>query len=184
MKSINLVMAASILASVPAFAKQNVNYDYAKVTNVAPITEIIRVETPRRECWDEQVAVRDRHRNNSATPVLIGSILGGVLGNEIGRSKDAKRAGTVAGVLLGGSIGRDIGKRAGGGEHIRYTTEEVCKTYQDVHEEERVTGYDVEYRYRGQRYTTQTAEHPGDRIKVRVSVSPVNYYSANTRYRY
>ncbi len=184
MKTATVMLTASILASTTAFAKKNVDYDYAKVVGAAPITEIVRVETPRRECWDEQVAYQDSTGPRSATPVLLGSIIGGVLGNEIGHSKDAKRAGTVAGVLLGGSIGRDIGRRNAGQGEVRYATEEVCKTYQDVHEEERIIGYDVQYKYRGNMYDTQTREHPGDRIKVKVSVTPVNYFSATKRYSY
>ena len=31
----------------------------------------------------------------------------------------------------------------------------------------------VTYRFAGREYTTETREHPGDRIRVRVNVTPV-----------
>jgi len=33
----------------------------------------------------------------------------------------------------------------------------------------------VKYKYRGQVYKTRTKYHPGDRLKVRVSVTPYEY---------
>ena len=37
----------------------------------------------------------------------------------------------------------------------------------------RVHGYEVTYRYRGEVYRTTTDYHPGDRIRIRVDVTPL-----------
>jgi uncharacterized protein YcfJ len=38
---------------------------------------------------------------------------------------------------------------------------------------EEVVGYDVAYKYRGSVFHTQMADHPGNKIKVKVTVDPV-----------
>ncbi|MEL6215584.1 MAG: histidine kinase, partial [Pseudomonadota bacterium] len=38
---------------------------------------------------------------------------------------------------------------------------------------ERVEGFRVTYQYRGETYVTRTETDPGNRIRVRVSVTPV-----------
>ncbi|MCF7980606.1 MAG: glycine zipper 2TM domain-containing protein [Pseudomonadales bacterium] len=184
MKTTLAILTAGVLMSGIAFAKHNKQYDYAKVIEAEPITKHIRISTPRQECWDEEVVRYDHSGYRSATPTLLGSVIGGAIGNELGHHKDAKRAGVVVGALLGGSIGRDLGHRAGGQGGKYYTTEQVCKTYQDYHDEERIVGYHVLYKYRGEVYSTETENHPGDRIKVRVSVIPVEEFSHPQRYRY
>ena len=174
-KKILPFLIAATLAT-PAFAGHKNHYDYARVVNAEPITKTIRVSTPRQECWNEQVSHYQQPKPRSATPMIVGAIVGGLLGNEIGHHKDAKRVGVAAGAILGGSIGRDIGRKHAGPGHHYYTDEQVCKTYDDYHEEERITGYHVSYKYHGKLYHTRTAHHPGDRIKVRVSVTPVKDY--------
>lgn len=184
MKPTLIILTAGILASTSAVAKHKSNIDYAKVIEAEPITKSVRVNTPRRECWEEEVAHYDHSGYRSSTPTLLGSVIGGAIGNELGNHKDAKRAGTVVGAILGGSIGRDIGHRVNSRGRTYYTTEEVCKTYQDYHEEERIVGYHVLYKYRGETYSTETRHHPGDRIRVRVSVTPVDDFREPSRYRY
>ena len=44
----------------------------------------------------------------------------------------------------------------------------------EVHEEERLAGYSVTYVYAGETYTTRRRRDPGDSIRVRVSVRPVD----------
>ncbi len=150
--------------------------DSAEVIEVEPITKIVRVETPRRECWDEEVTVPRRVRyHDSATPTIIGGIIGGVVGNQFGKG-DGKTLMTVAGALLGGSVGRDHARyRAAADNYSAYTTIETrCTVRTEYHEEERVEGYRVKYGYNGRVYVTRTRHHPGDRIPVSVSVVPVN----------
>ena len=155
-------------------------YEYARVTHVEPITRIVRINSPREVCWNERVrTVRevDRHRHSSFTPTVLGGLLGGVVGNQFGGGR-GKSALTVAGALLGASFGRDAGNRrhrpARSTRMTGYTTERRCEVEQVVHEEERIDGYRVGYRFHGRDYETRTDTYPGDRIRVRVEVDPVS----------
>jgi uncharacterized protein YcfJ len=174
MKKVKIIIGfgAAILAtsvSVNAFANGPVRYDYARVVEAEPITSTVRVSTPREECWQEQV-VHEERRPGSATGAILGGIIGAAVGNELGHHKSNKRVGAVAGAILGSSVGHDVSRR----EHHRYTSlEDRCRTYNDYHEEQRVTGYNVLYRYNGEVYSTRTSRHPGDSLKIKVSITPI-----------
>ncbi len=152
-------------------------YSEAPVVNAEPIYETVSVTVPRQECQQQQVAYRGDYdrRRGSATPMIVGAIIGGALGNGLGHHKQNKRVGAAVGALLGGSIGRDIGRRnqAYASNVVQYRTEEVCTTVNDYHEEERLAGYRVTYRFAGETYTTRTRRDPGDTIRVRVRVTPL-----------
>ena len=47
-----------------------------------------------------------------------------------------------------------------------------CTTSDIVREEERIDGYNVTYRYNGQKYRTRMPYDPGDRLRIRVDVRP------------
>ncbi len=143
-------------------------YDRAPVTRVEPLYETVRVAEPRRECYEEEV--RHRGDSDSYTAPILGAIVGGVIGNEI---SDGRKVGSIAGAALGASIGRDIARDGEG-----YTSVETrCTTRNAYHDEERLRGYRVSYRYEGKSYTTTTREHPGKFIRVRVDtrVTPDEY---------
>jgi uncharacterized protein YcfJ len=152
-------------------------YEYAKVVHVDPIVRLVRVPTPRRECWNEEVIQRDHHRGyyrgnrGSYTPLVLGGVLGGVVGNRFGsgRGRDAM---TVAGALLGASVGRDVSQQPRArGAYV--STERHCRVTEDYYEEEQVDGYRVKYRYRGRTYVTRMDQHPGRRVKLEVTVTPI-----------
>jgi len=168
--------AISLAMSIPAQAADIV-YDYATVVDATPLFNTVRISTPREECWDERVPhYRNHHngRNNDALGSVLGGVIGGAIGNEVGNSKKNKQVGAVVGAIVGSKIGKSIansnGKRH---EDVSYTTEEVCRVYQDYHEEERVIGYSVRYRYNDETYTTRMKSDPGETIKLRLSISPV-----------
>lgn len=150
-------------------------YVDARVVDVAPIVRIVRVEEPRRVCWDEEVTnarTRILH-SGSYTPMVVGGIVGGVLGNQLVKGK-RRKAVTVAGAVLGASIGRDISRHRP--LPRTYTTvERRCEIQSTYHEEERVEGYRVTYRYRGRTFTTRMDHRPGPRVRVKVDVQPVAY---------
>ena len=49
-----------------------------------------------------------------------------------------------------------------------------CREVDGGYEERRINGYDVEYRYRGETYMSRLNYDPGERIRVRVSVTPAD----------
>jgi uncharacterized protein YcfJ len=146
----------------------NVKFVWADVLRVDPIYEQIRNSRPREECYETEVEHRDTGNRTGGT--VIGAIVGGVLGNTIGKG-DGRKAATVAGAVAGGAIGNNIG-----GRNDRYytDTETRCRTVHESIEERRIAGYDVQYRYRGDVFMSRLDYDPGERMRVRVSVTPAD----------
>ena len=155
--------------------RDNAAYDYARVVDVDPIITYVNVRRPHRECWDEIVYEEaPRRRYSTAGPTVVGGIVGGVIGRQFGsgRGRDAM---TVVGTLVGSAIGHDAAVRRYEREQVEVVSRSVerCRTSYSYDREERIEGYRVTYQYRGRTFTTRTDSHPGDRIRVRVSVIPV-----------
>lgn len=144
-------------------------YDYARVTQVTPIVEVVNKRTPRQIC--QRVSVK-KSGQRSHTPLILGGLIGGAIGNELGHHKSSQRVGAVAGSILGASIANDLGR---GSARPTYHTEQRCHTEYDIEQVENVVGYDVSYRYRGKIYQTHMNHRPGKKLKLRVRFSPVDY---------
>ena len=146
-----------------------------------PLIRYVRVDVPRRECWEEEVYYEDRraHRSdrNSAGATIAGGLIGGVIGRQIGGGS-GRDAMTVAGAIVGSAVANSQARRNEQEyEQDRGETRVVerCRTRRESREEERIDGYQVTYVYDGREYTTRTKNDPGDTIKVRVAVTPINY---------
>ena len=144
----------------------------AKVIEAQPLYETVEVAHPVTECWTERVT-RNNHRHGGYTAPLVGGIVGGVVGNQFGGGR-GKTALTIAGALLGASMGHDYNTSHHRGRRSTVDHVRRCETVDRYEQEQRLTGYRVKYRYEGQIYYTQTTEHPGKFLPVRVKVSPVN----------
>lgn len=172
-----LAVSAQALAGPPPWAKARHNrgydgYDYAPVVRVEPLVQRVRVETPRRECWDDVRYVESKPHISDpqvAGRTLLGGLIGGVVGHQFGSGR-GRDAATVVGAMVGAGVGYDAAaKRA-----VRYEERVVqrCATSYEEHYEERIDGYRVTYRYHGREYTTRLPYDPGDEIRVRVAVAP------------
>ena len=181
------VVAALLVAMVlPAWAGHNndryvepgydhAKYDYAKVINAQPVFAVVRVPREQQVCRDRPV----RHRvaeNRSPGPAIFGAILGGVIGNQLSRGHghghgSSRATATVAGATIGGIVASEIQY---GKYPARYYTENarVCGTKTSWHNEQRVVAWDVSWKYQGRVYHSRMIERPGDRIPVRINVSP------------
>jgi len=174
-----IVAVSTALLTAPVMAAgssaSNVSYDYATVLAAEPILRTIAVSTPREECWQEQVVYEQpANQGNNAVGTVMGGVLGGAIGNAVGHKKSNKRVGAVVGAVLGATLGNAISSSNDRqSEGRRYGTEERCRVYQDSHGEERVIGYQVRYRYQQQTYSTRMDKDPGDTIRVRLSISPL-----------
>jgi uncharacterized protein YcfJ len=156
-------------APPPMPPAENVNYAYADVLRVDPIYETVRSSEPREECYDERVVHREGRDGTGGA--VLGAIIGGALGNQVGKG-DGRKAATVAGAVIGGAIGHDQATR---NNRSYEGVERRCRVVDGGFREERhLLGYDVEYRYRGEVYMSRLDYDPGDRLRVRVSVSPAD----------
>jgi uncharacterized protein YcfJ len=161
----------------PRYDDRDGAYEYARVVDVQPLTRRIRVSTPQRECWDE---TRYDDRGNGPLPrssaggALLGAVIGGVLGHQIGHGR-GRDAATAAGVVVGAAVGSKQAERRNGGYASapqREYSVQRCETRYHDEWEERTDGYRVTYVYNGRRQVTELPYRPGDRIRVRVDVSP------------
>jgi uncharacterized protein YcfJ len=168
------LVAVSLLTVVSAQAAA-AQYDYARVISSEPIIRYVTVNTPVRECWQEtEYYTVERPVPGSGVRTLMGAVVGGVIGHQFGSGR-GNDAATVAGTIIGAAIGNDSAKRRYGAGHR--TTEysrpvERCETRMTSHEEERIDGYRVVYRYHGQKYETRMPYDPGREIRVRVDIRP------------
>ena len=150
---------------------ENVAYGYADVLRVDPVYEYYQVNEPREECYDERVV---RHEPGGGDPTggtILGAIIGGVVGNQVG-SGSGRAAATAAGAAIGGAVGHNVDRNNGGPGRSYEGAERRCRLVDEPREEQRIAGYDVEYRYRGEVYMSRLDYDPGDRLRVRVSVTP------------
>jgi uncharacterized protein YcfJ len=187
-----------LLASGSIFAdhEPGVRYEQARVVGVEPVVRHVRVERPRRECWNEEVYEErpapgygpgHSGRRGTAGPTIAGGIVGGVLGRQFGSGK-GRDAMTLVGTLVGAAVANDratarnqyanAAYRNGGYEYERRPVSvERCRVDTETFEEERIDGYDVRYEYQGEVYTLRMDQPPqGDTIKLRVQATPVRDY--------
>jgi uncharacterized protein YcfJ len=156
------------------YAGRDAVYDYARVIRSEPIIRYVTVRTPVQECWTDTEYYSVAHRpRGTAGGAIVGAIIGGVIGNQFGHGHHRDNA-TVLGTLAGAAIGSEVATaRAGGYETTEYSRPvRRCSTNYQVHEEERIDGYNVIYVYKGQKYATRMPNDPGERLRIRVDVRP------------
>ena len=143
-------------------------YDKARVIDVEPIYTTVRVSVPHEECYQQEVRT-PVHNHHSDGTAIVGGIIGGIIGHKIGKGKGGA---TVAGTLVGAAVGKSAGRHKDRyHEEVRY--EDHCTTHVSYRKEERLEGYHVTYRYRGEEFTTRMNNHPGKFVRLKVRVSPV-----------
>jgi len=178
-----LLCGGPLAAQTPAVAAASpseenaAHYGWAAVLRVDPVYDETATEptaSAQQECWEEQVPVgSDSGANNDGggrrtVATMIGAVVGGLLGNQVGKG-DGRRAATVAGAVAGGVVGNQVAADS----RPQYTTQRRCRTVTGSAPGPRhVVAYDVEYRYRGEVFTSRLAYDPGDRMRVKVSVTP------------
>ena len=148
------------LARIPT-ADENVTYGYAQVLRATPVYTIVRARVPEQRCEGSS----SRDGIDGAAGTVAGALIGGVIGNQAGKG-DGRKASAIAGAVIGGAIGRRVDRSQGA------TGPGRCRTVDVDREERRVTGYDVEYQYKGEKYMSRLAADPGNRLRIRIAVTP------------
>jgi len=173
-----LLFAGPLAAQAPAAAapppvnEEGAHFGWAAVLRVDPVYDETSTGTPQQECYEEQVPVgmqpnADEHGKRTVA-TMIGTLVGGLLGNQVGKG-DGRTAATVAGAVAGGVVGSQVAR-----DRPQYTIQRHCRETGAVAGPRHVVAYDVEYRYRGEVFTSRLSYDPGDRLRVRVSVTPAD----------
>jgi uncharacterized protein YcfJ len=186
MKLTNTLLLALLAAGTTSLAQAQAPYpaavgsfeDYGRVTRVAPRTE--QISRPREECRTQYVQVpvqqQARAEQRSGGGALLGAIAGGIIGNQVGGGSGraaATAVGAIAGAVAGDKIDNGDVRQAPPTTHVQEQAVRQCRMVESV--ETRTVGYEVTYDYRGQTHTTVMQRDPGQRIRLRVTVEPVQY---------
>jgi uncharacterized protein YcfJ len=197
MKAISILAIGMMLCASSSFAQtqahsppnardENARYGWADVLRVDPVYEETpsgdQPDVPPQPCYEEQVPVRtptaappeDDTGKRTAGGVL-GAIVGGILGHQVGKG-DGRKFATVGGAAAGAVVGSKLAANSGDDGQDRgvqkYTIVRHCPGGDS--NPRHIAAYDVEYRYRGDVYTSRLAYDPGDRIRVKVNVTPAD----------
>ncbi len=190
MKNFSILAAGMMLFATLSFAQSsrpapptqrddNAHYTWADVLRVDPVYEDNGASSqPTLPCYEEQVPLRtpppEDDSGKRTAGGVIGAIVGGILGHTVGKG-DGRKVATAGGVVAGAVVGSNV---AANGEHEqaespKYTIERRCPGGND-NSQRHIVAYDVEYRYRADGYTSRLAYDPGDRLRVKVTVSPAD----------
>ena len=167
----NRFILLPLLASAALAAHADTYFDNAQVRSVQAQYESVVV--PRQECtsqWINEPHRIERSRNYGGA--VVGGLAGALVGNQVGNGH-GREAATALGAVIGAFTGDRVGNRDRGDERYEQVPRQVqtCQTVNDV--QQRLTGYQVSYEYRGQQFSTVLPENPGPNLKVRVSIDPV-----------
>lgn len=166
-KGLAAISLLSLVIIGPAQARGDIEtVVYAPVVRVYPIKQTEIYRQPREKCYREQVEV-PAHASPAGT--VVGGLLGAAIGNKLGHGSSNRKIGTVAGAVVGATVGNSVSQARA---HSHTETRDICETVYDESTEERVVGYDVEYRYAGHSYTTRMDHDPGKEIRLRVNAYP------------
>ncbi|GAB3372240.1 glycine zipper 2TM domain-containing protein [Massilia agri] len=170
--NVKLIIAALGVSALPLAQAQTTHSefeDFGRVVRVQPRVEQIR--TPREECRTEYVQVPVQQQRGVGGGI-VGGVVGGLLGNQVG-SGSGRVAATAAGAIAGAMIG-DRSENANRPQGVQEQAVRQCRVVEAY--ESRTNGYDVTYEYRGQTYTSLMNRDPGNRVRLRVSVQPLDAY--------
>ena len=141
-------------APVRVVPAENVRFDYAQVLRVEPVYQTLRATRTEERCDDVPVVeVRSRASKAGAeSPGVLERMVESVKGmfrEEAPRAKPDPAP--VSATPRGGAN---------------------CRLVQVERQFQRPIAYDVDYVYKGTKYRSRLAEDPGNRLRIRVSVTP------------
>ena len=163
------LIASVLCVSALPFAQAADFEDFGRVVKVTPQVE--QINRPRQECRTEYVQVQQPPPQRGVGGAILGGLIGGLAGNQVGGGSGrsvATAAGAIAGAVAGDRIGNSDLPSSGG---VQEQQVKQCRTVD--HWESRTSGYEVTYDYRGRNYTSVMSYDPGERIRLRVVVEPM-----------
>jgi uncharacterized protein YcfJ len=139
--------------------------DYARVVRVSPQYE--QVNQPMQECRTDYVQTTQQQQRGVGGSI-IGGIAGGLLGNQVGGG-NGRTVATAAGAIVGAVVG-DRMENTGNNAVVTEQPVRQCRTVDNW--QTRTNGYAVTYEYHGHTYTSVMPYDPGERMRVKVAVTP------------
>ena len=149
---------------------------YGKVIEAKPVYDIITTRSPLKQCWQEPVTSTyriNRGGHNSAAGTLAGGLIGGIIGHQFGKGR-GKQVATAMGTLVGAQIGHDSSDHGYAySDNTSVSYRDVCEVTHEESYKKVLDGYQVTYRYKGNKYEARMPYDPGDKVKLKVSINPV-----------
>ena len=149
-----LVLLAA-LAAMPASAQntviqtENVRTEYARVLRVEPVYQTLRATAMVERCEQSTLVVREgEEENRSGLGRMFGAVKNALTPGEGDKKADAATPTTTA-------------------------PRTDCRMVPVDREFRRPIAYDVDYVHHGIRYRSRLPYDPGDRMRVRVSITPI-----------
>jgi len=143
---------------------------FARVTHVEPIVRYVEVNRPYEECYDYE-----REHKGRRSPLLQKSHNSGIA-PQTKTTQPQKEKGNIISSTIGQKISQRQTKEQRHSQnqsHNRgHRQHQECRVVHRSHREKRIDGYLVHYRYKGENFETRLPYDPGDRMEVRVSVTP------------
>jgi uncharacterized protein YcfJ len=138
-----LLAAASPAHAQTVIQVENVRTEYARVLRAEPVYQTLRATAMVEECDDDAAAAGDEEHKRGLARV-------------VGAVKDA----------LTPNSGKEEKKDAA-------TPSAGCRMVPSDREFRRPIAYDVDYVHHGVKYRSRLPYDPGDRLRVRVSITPI-----------
>jgi uncharacterized protein YcfJ len=147
--------------------------DYARIKRVTP--QYGHSNQPSQICHDEVVQEQVyQQQNRNMGGAALGAIAGGILGNQVGGG-NGRTAATAVGVIGGALAGDNIAANNQNGPQYVSRTVQRCEPNRNYNNRV-VSGYLVEYEYRGQTSTFVSPTEPtGNRLKINLTATPSLY---------
>ncbi|MGV8960440.1 MAG: hypothetical protein ACOH1V_08625 [Stenotrophomonas sp.] len=134
---------------------ENVRFDYAQVLNVEPVFQTLRASRTEEHC--EPVSTR------TLAPVQV------IAEEEKGRF--SRFMDSVKGIFKSQDEAEDPPVAMAHSGNAALLTPD-CRIVEVGREFRRPIAYDVDYVYKGTKYRSRLPEDPGNRLKLRVSITP------------
>lgn len=163
---LNIILLSLLGAANLVWADPADFTDRAEVISALPIYQ--EVNTPQQQCWTETVSdnnanVSDQHHYGGA---LLGGVVGGLLGNTVGQGNGriaAAAVGAVTGAVVGDRMDNSTGNNNNQPQQVQH-----CANRDNFHQV--LSGYNVNYRYRGRTMTAVMPQDPGKYVLLNVHV--------------
>ncbi|WP_282294742.1 hypothetical protein [Stenotrophomonas sp. PS02289] len=142
---------------------ENVKFDYAQVLNVEPVFQTLRATRTEEHC--EPVSTR------TLAPVNVTGEEPQEEKGRFGRFMDSVRSIFKRDDTQVNEDGSPVVEAAPAAANGPLLTRD-CKIVPVGREFRRPIAYDVDYVYKGTKYRSRLPEDPGNRLKIRVSITP------------